>query len=392
MFSDAGVGRWTQYFVVASALSMVLLQTSRIAGATVYTRALIGLFGAVLPMIFGMAYLLFPSYAGRTLATPSAPKVHFAITYVGAGILVTDSVFGVSDWVLTLGVGLWSVGIAVFVATLAYTVVPAIAADPTIIVRSGDRPQRSTRLATAMIPVAVGYLLVGTVALVSTTQQVSTVVGSGLPTVVHYYGVGVAALLIFALGSRLLTGFFHVTPPHHISWVVLTSGGVGPALLAPNVWVDPWFTVGAVFLVVAMLGYGVLVGVVGFRTNRRRVGFVGIFLGAIAGIAGVSGASLMVTEILDTSAIQLHTTLVLDGFLLLTIIGYAYQFFPVTTGQFLGASRRSALATILFLAAGIGIDTVGTVSSVAPLTIFGSLLSFAGTGGYAYLLIRRFTS
>lgn len=391
MVTDAGVGRWTRYFAVASALSMVLLQVSRLLGATVYTRALIGLFGAVLPMIFGMAYLLLPSYAGRTLATPSAPVIHLVVAYVGTGILVVDSVFGIADWILALGVGFWSFGIVLFIATLTYTVGPALVSNSTVVTRSSDRPQRSTRLATAMIPVALGYLLVGTYTLVSTTYNLPAVFGGGLPAAIHYYGVGAAMLLIFALGIRLLTGFFHVAPPRYVSWVVLFTGGLGPALLVPNLWTDPWFTVGAAFLVVAMVGYGTLVAIVGYQTTRHRVGLTGIGLGAVAGVLGVSVAGLLTAGQLDTAVVPLHTTLVLDGFLLLTIIGYAYQFFPVTSGRFRGASRQTAVGTVLFLGAGIGIEVVGTVVSVDPIIVAGAILTLSGTSGYAYLLIRRFT-
>lgn len=369
---------------------MVLLQTSRLFGATVYTRAIIGLFGAVLPMIFGMAYLLLPSYAGQTLATPSAPGFHFVFAYVGAAILVVDTAVGVVDWILAVGVGLWCLSVLLFVGSLAYTVLPAIAADPTVISRTDGRPQRSTRLATALIPVAIGYLLVGTLALASTTTVLPAVVGYGLPTVVHYYGTGLATLLIFALGVRLLTGFFHVTPPRYVSWSVLVSGGLSPALLASNLWQSPWFEIGASLLVVAMAGYGVLVGFVVFHTTRYRTGLVGIGLGAVCGIGGVFAAILGLVGRLDVFPIHLHTTLVLDGFLLLTIIGYAYQFFPVTTGQFRGASRRTALATMLVLTVGVGIDILGSILSIAPLQSVGAGFGFVATSGYAYLLVRRF--
>lgn len=390
MVTDAGVGQWTRYFAVASALSMVLLQVSRLLGATVYTRALIGLLGAVLPMIFGMAYLLLPSYAGRTLAIPSVPVIHLVVAYVGTGILVVDSVFGVADSVLALGVGFWSFGVVLFIGTLTYTVGPTLVSNPTVVTRSSDRPQRSTRLGTAMIPVALGYLLVGTYTLVSTTYNLPAVFGVGLPAVVHYYGVGAATLLIFALGIRLLTGFFHVAPPRYVSWVVLITGGLGPALLVPNLWTDPWFTVGAAFLVIAIVGYGTLLAIVGYKTTRYRVGLTGIGLGAVSGVLGVSVAGLLAAGQVDTTVIPLHTTLVLDGFLLLTIIGYAYQFFPVTTGRFRGASSRTAVGTVLLLGAGIGFEVIGTVASVESVIVVGMALTLSGTSGYAYLLIGRF--
>jgi hypothetical protein len=369
---------------------MVSLQLGRLFGASVYTRAIIGIFGAVLPMIFGMAYLLLPSYAGQTLATPSVPGVHFVFAYVGVSVLVVDTAVGADDWLFTIGVGLWSLGVGLFVGSLAYTIFPAVVTDSVIVTRADGRPQRSTRVATTLIPVAIGYLLFGTLTLASSTTVLPVIVGYGLPTVVHYYGTGVATLLIFALGVRLLTGFFHVTPPRYVSWSVLGSGGLGPALLASNLWQSPWFEIGASLLVVAMAGYGVLVGFVVFHTTRYRIGLVGIGLGAVCGIGGVFAAILGLVGRLDVFPIHLHTTLVLDGFLLLTIIGYAYQFFPVTTGQFRGASRRTALATMLVLTGGVGIDILGSILSIAPLQSVGAGFGFVATSGYAYLLVRRF--
>jgi len=58
-----------------------------------------------------------------------------------------------------------------------------------------------------MIPVAVSYFLVGTVALLMTVAslRIGTVT---MAQVVHYYLTGFATLLIYALGTRLLTAFF----------------------------------------------------------------------------------------------------------------------------------------------------------------------------------------
>jgi hypothetical protein len=340
-------------------------------------------------MIFGMAYLLLPSYVGRTLATPSVPGFHFVFAYTGAIVIVIDSAFGVPHSLFAVGNGLWCLGVGLFVGSLAYTVLPVITTNPTVVTRTDGRPQRSTRLSTALIPLAIGYLVVGTFSLVATTVSPLAAFGGTVPTTVHYYGTGVATLLIFTLGVRLLTGFFHVTPPRYVSWPVLVGGGLGPAFLAPNLWVSPWFEIGASLLLVAMIGYGVLVGIVVVHTTRYRIGLVGIGLGAICGVGGILTATFFLIGGLDASIIPFHVTLVLDGFLLLTIIGYAYQFFPVTTGRFRGASRRTALATMLVLATGVGIDAVGTFLSIDLIRNAGIVLSLAGVGGYAYLLSRR---
>lgn len=381
--------RWTHYFAVASAVSMVVLQLWMLFGAPRRAAALVGLFGAVLPMVFGMAYLLIPSYVGRTLSTPRLPGVHFAVAYIGAGILVADALGELDSRVVALGGLLWSIGVAIFVGALLWTVVPAIAADPTIVRRSPDRPQRSTRVATALIPVVVGYLVVGTVVLLSTLTPLLNVAGASLPVVSHYYGAGFAALLIFVLGARLLTGFFHESPPRPLAWVVLLCGTVGPGVLALNFWRRPWFLVGAGLEVVAMVGYVGLVGIVAYRTDRRRIGLYGIGLGALSGAVGVAAATSAVVGITPADLVDVHVDLVLGGFFLLTIVGYAYQFFPVTNGQFPGATERSALATMLLLVFGVGLQVTSALTAAPWLHAAGSSLTVLGTIGYAYLMVRR---
>ncbi|WP_205254108.1 MULTISPECIES: hypothetical protein [Halostella] len=349
MAVSGGLSRWTRCFAVASALSMVALQAAFLGDPSLRTVAVVGLLGAALPMVFGMAYLLLPSYVGRTLSARRLPGVHFALAYAGVGLLAGDSVFELGGPVTAVGATLWSAGVGIFVWTLLRTVLPAIAADPEVVLRAGERPQRSTRLGTVAIPVAVGYLVVGTVALLSATPPFPDPIGATLPMVVHYYGTGFAALLIFALGTRLLTGFFHVTPPSALSRTVLCCGAVAPAVLSAAFWRPPWFLVGAGLELVAMAGYAALVAVVAYRTDRRRVGLYGIGLGALGGVAAVGVAAVGALGIETGLAVAVHVPLVLDGFLLLTILGYAYQFFPVTAGGFPGATERVALTTILAL-------------------------------------------
>lgn len=58
MAVSGGVSRWTQYFSVASALSIVLLQILFLFEVSYRVIAIIGLFASVIPMVFGMGYLL----------------------------------------------------------------------------------------------------------------------------------------------------------------------------------------------------------------------------------------------------------------------------------------------------------------------------------------------
>ncbi|MFB6195204.1 MAG: hypothetical protein ABEI80_03470 [Haloplanus sp.] len=371
---------------------MVALQIAFLSDASYRVVAIVGLFGAVLPMVFGMAYLLLPSYVGRTLSTPRLPGVHFLVAYAGTGLLAGHELFELGRPVLLGGTLLWSVGVGLFVAALLLTVVPAIGATSDGVVPSRTRSGGSTRLAMAAIPLAVGYLLVGTIALLSTLLGAGTPLAAPFPTVVHLYATGFVALLIFALGIRLVTGFFHVTPPTLLSWLVLLSGGVAPGVLSVNFWRPPWFAVGAGGELVAMMGYAALVAIVTYRTDRRRVGLYGIGFGALGGVGAVSVAFAAISGRIGALDIATHVTVALDGFLIPTIIGYAYQFFPVTNGRFRGATDRTALATIVLLGAGTVIGALGVAADSYWLRSGGFGLALIGAGGYAYLMSRKLLS
>ncbi|WP_226023877.1 hypothetical protein [Halomicrobium salinisoli] len=389
MVAAGAVGRWTRYFAAASAVGTVALQVALLADASVRAVAAVGLFGAVLPMVFGMAYLLVPSYVGRTLSAGWLPGVHFVAACVGAVILASDALVGLDGPITAFGGVVWSVGIAVFVGTLLWTVAPALRAESRLNPGTVGQSSSATGLATAAIPVAVGYLLAGTAALLSTVTPLPALFGTGLPTVVHYYGVGFATLLVFALGARLLAGFFRVAPPGWLARAVLLSGVVAPGLLAPTLWRPPWFHVGAVLEAVAVLGYLALVGVVAVRTDRRRVGLYGVALGAAGGAVAVAVGLVLALGVDVGRPVAVHAALALDAFLLTTIVGYAYQFFPVTSGQFAGATRRCALATILLLAGGAGVYALGAALSLGSAEAVGATLALLGAVGYAYLLVHR---
>jgi hypothetical protein len=368
---------------------MVVLQVMFLLEASVRVLAVIGLFGAILPMVFGMGYLLLPSYFGQTLSTPRLPGIHLVITYVAVWFLYRGVRFGIGSTYLLVGVILWGIGVAIFLGVLLWTVLPTIAVNPQLLWYSGNRPQRSTRLTIFVLPIALGYLAIGTIGLLSTVLQVPDLFEMSVPTVVHLYGAGFVALLIFALGIRLVTGFFHVTPPASLSWLVLLCGAVAPGVLATNFWHPPWFVVGASLELLAMAGYAALIALVGYRTDRRRIGLYGIGIGALGGPAAVGVAIAGVAGFFEFPFVALHVPIILNGFLIPTIVGYSYQFYPVTNGQFRGATPRTALTVILSIGVGTGIQSFGILSAVQPIQTFGVILTLTGTAGYAYLLSRR---
>lgn len=384
------LSRWTRYFTVASAASLALSQAIAVLGGTRPVVVTMAVFGFVCPMIFGMAYLLLPSYVGRTLVDQRLPAVHFALAYVGAGALVAGR--GLDRVALTRGgVALWSLGVAVFVGALAWTVVPAVMNRPEVVLRSDQTPQRSTRLATAMITVAIGYLVVGTGALVGWTGIGPTLIFA-FPAVVHYYAAGLGALLIFALGARLVPGFFHVTPPRAGTWVALVPGAIAPGLLGTFLWDGVAFRVGAALQAVAMVGYAGVIGYVFYRSDWQRVGLVGVVLGAVAGVVAV-GINLPATfGYVRPGQIRAHAATVITGFFALTIVGYAVQFFAVTSGSFRGASDRGVGVVFATLAGGTFVRAGGLLAGVDPVSRTGAGLALCGAVGYTYLVGRRFAS
>ncbi|WP_226042943.1 hypothetical protein [Natrinema sp. DC36] len=384
-----GISRWTHAFAVASALGMVGLQTTYLLDWSIRAIGLFGLLGAVLPMTFGMAYLLLPAYVGTTLATPRLPGVHLVVSYAGAAVLVAGQLTTLPRPLVTVGATLWSLGVACFLAALGATIVPVLRADPSVVIRGRDHPQRSTRVATAVVPLAILYLAVGTIVLLTRMTSVQVVPGTTIPGIVHFYAVGFAALLIISLGARLLVGFFHVVPPRPLTWGALGGGVVAPDLIAGSLWTRPLFQMGAGVLAFGMLCYLGMIAIVAVRTDRRRIGLVGVLAGAFAGAGGVLVAATVVIDGGAAWLIEAYVPLVLDGFLLLTIIGYAYEFFPIGTGQFTGASERVGLATIGILGFGVVLRAVGPLLGAPVVGDVGATLGILGTSVFAYVLTRR---
>lgn len=389
MTDTAGLRRWTRRFAIVSGGSFVAYLLTLLVDGGRRPAVLFGLYGFVLPMIFGMGYLLLPPYVGRTLVDARLAGVHFVLASLGVGLLVVGWLRDGVGTLFTVGAICWALGVATFVGSLLATVGPVLAADPAAAFRFGDRPQRSTRLATAMLPVAIGYLLVGTVALLATTPVLEA--GSVAPAQgSHYYAVGFGALLVFALGARLLIGFYHVTPPRALVRTTLLSGALAPIGLGTFLRREPWFSLGAIAAGIAMTGYLILVAFVAIETDRSRVELAGILCGALAGAVAVAVAASLAFDAGLPRAVTLHWTFVLGGFFPLTIVGYAFQFFPVTSGRFPGATARGVAATIGLLTAGVSAQGLGIGWRLGSVRTVGIALSLLGAFGYLYLLGGRF--
>lgn len=188
-----------------------------------------------------------------------------------------------------------------------------------------------------------------------------------------------------------MLGFYRASPPNPLRWLVLITGAVAPLFLGVTLWVNPLFRVGAAIESIAMVGYALVVCITGYRTERRRCGYLGIALGAVAGVVAVAVAAPVAfgTAWVDRWA-AFHRTAVLWGFFPLTIVGYAFLFFPVTGGRVPSSSRRVARATIVLLAVGLLIRLFGITGHMDVLHLVGATISSAGAILYCYLIVRRF--
>lgn len=339
-------------------------------------------------MIFGMAYLLVPSFVGRTLVHQRVPAIHFGLAYAGTGAIVVEWWLVSDDAVLMIGVALWSLGVIIFMGELLWTTLPTIFARLELF-ESEDDLQQSARLWMLMIPVAIGYLLVGTLALLGRADVIPTVFLSAFPSIIHYYGAGFGGLLIFSLGTRLIPGFFNTSLPKWGTSLVLISGGLGPTLLGTHFWMGNWFEIGALLEAMAMTGYAILVALVYWQSDRPRIGFYGILLGAIAGAGAVGLGVAWIAVGGSPGMLTAHATLIVTGFFGLTIIGYVYQFFPVTSGQFMGASQRTAVISIGAIGIGVFLQAIGQFSAETQLARTGALFAFSGAIIFWYLVVRR---
>jgi hypothetical protein len=388
----ATVSRWARRFVLASVVFLLGWQAGAVLGVPRRAEVTVAVYGFVLPMVFGKAYSLVPTYFDRELAVPRAPAVQFPLVVLGAGGLVGASLGLGPDWVGAVGAVSWGLGVSVFLGAILWTVRGNLTGRDTATGGPNAHREPVDRLANRFVPVALGYLAAGSYETVAMHTALTPLLGGSPPRVTHLLAAGTAALLVFALGFRLLPRFTTARPPRPLVAVVLPAGAVGPALLATHLGTGLWFQVGALLEAVAMVGFAATVGVLVVRSSRRRVGFYGVLAGAASGVVAVGLGVWFAVAHASPALVAAHLHLNLLGFLGLTIVGVAYQFYPPAVGALPGASDRAALGSIGGLTTGLGLQVVGLVTGVALVTTVGSALSLGGALLYAYLLVAVFAA
>lgn len=383
------VSRWSRFFVTAGVVAFVLWQVALLAGLPRRVGVVLGLYGFVLHIVFGKAYSLVPTYFDRTLRFSCAPVIHFPLTVTGTVCLALAAVPGSHVLLAPVGGVLWTIGVAVFLGTIGSTIYDNPIGRETATGEANADRQDVDRIANLFVPVALSYLAVGTYGTLALSTSLPVLVDGYPPRITHLLAAGMAALLVFAVGFRLLPRFLVATPPRPLVVLVLGAGAVGPALLAVSLPSGPWFRVGAVVEAIAMVGFAIAYVTLFVRSDRSRVGFYGVFAGVFAGIAGVVLGLWFAIDGTADALVVAHLRLNVAGFLGLTIIGVTYQFYPPAVGTVPGIGDRTALASIGFVAGGLALEVVGLLTGTG-LAVIGRLSVCLGAFLFAGVVIALF--
>jgi len=396
----ATVSRWSRRYVLVSVLAFVCWQVGILLELPRGTEVALGVFGFVLHMIFGKAYALVPSYFDSDLAFTWAPTVQFPLVVSGTAGLTVVSLGGGPAWLPTASAVLWCLGVAVFVGTLVGTVGGALLRGET---GTGDhnadrRPV--DRLANVFVPVALLYLLVGSYETAALHGPVPPLFG-GIPAQSsHLLAAGTAALLVFALGFRLLPRFLVVHPSLWAPRIVLPAAATGPVLIVTGLGsdgvagLDPgqFLAAGALLEALAVSVFAVVYLHMFFRSDRRRIAFYGVAAGVCCGVAGVILGLGFAFHSVTFPLTTLHLRFNVLGFLGLTIVGLAYQFYPPSVGRFVGSSDRTALVSVAAITLGLTLHAGAVLAGASPLETVGSALTLGGSILYAYLVGSAFVT
>ncbi|MDY7082345.1 MAG: hypothetical protein SXQ77_08075, partial [Halobacteria archaeon] len=327
------IDRWSRRFVATSAVFLVAWQVSAVMELSSQTRITLALLGFVLHIVFGKAYTLIPSYFSCELSFESAPAVHLPLSVSGTLLLAYES----SNLpTRPAGAVLWFTGVVVFSSTLVWTLRDNITGRETGTSDANQHRKKVDRYANLFMPFALVYLVAGSYELVAMNTVLPTVFDGYFPRAAHLLAAGTAALLVFSIGFRLLPHFLVTTPPRYSVLAVLPAGAVAPALLATFLNDGTGFIAGALLEATAVVGFALVYLAMYLKSERRRVGFYSILAGVSSGVIAVAFGLYFAFAGLRGNLAVAHARLNLLGFLGLTIMGVAYQFYPPRVGSFRG--------------------------------------------------------
>lgn len=383
--SAATVSRGARFFVVASLVWLVCWQAAVVLGAGRRVVVFLGLYGFVLHMVFGKAYALVPSYFDRPLAFPKAPLVQLPLAAGGTAAMALDAAGFADLW--RVGASAWALGCGVFVGTLLWSIRDNPLGRETGTTDAKAQYRATDRLANGFVPVVFGYLLAGAALPIVAFLGIPTPLPAVGPPVTHLLAVGTAALLVFALGFRLLPRFLTVAPRTGLAAVVLPAGAVGPILLAADFGGGTTFLLGGTLQAVALIGFAVAYADVFYRSDRRRLG-LNTFLLAVAFGVGVAGLGLtMALTGIDPAIADAHARVGLLGFLGLAIVGVSYQFYPPAVAAVSALDDRTATAAVGSLTVGVLLEAGGLLGGSGALVELGRWLALLGAVLHALVVL-----
>ncbi|MFB6083303.1 MAG: hypothetical protein ABEJ94_03550 [Halorientalis sp.] len=387
--ASATVSTWTRRFVAAGAVWLAAWSLAALVALPRRTEVTLALLGFVFHTLFGKAYALVPSYFDRELAFPRAPTVQLPLSILGTAGLAAAGLPRVPGFVGPVGAVLWAAGVAVFLGTLAWTVRDNLTGTET---GTGDHDaDRRTvdRMANAAMPVAFLYLAAGTATLVA-ARFLQSVPFAYAPRRTHLFAAGCAVLLVFAVGFRLLPRFFVADPPEPLVATALPLGAGAPAVIALTLPAGPIFRLGAALEAIAVVAFALAVLGLIVRSDRERVGRYGVAAGALFAVTVVALGVSFALAGLDHALVVTHYRFALVGFLGLTIVGVATQFYPPAVGEFPVDGDRLALGVMAALASGLVVDAAGRIAGQPAVATGGRGLAALGAIGYAWLLLGVF--
>ncbi|WP_135822797.1 hypothetical protein [Halostella litorea] len=390
----ATASRGSRRFVAVGVVALVVWQAAVLAGVPRRTSVALGAFGFVLHVVFGKAYALLPSYFDRRLAAPRAPAVHLPLSVGGVAGLALAPLDGVPRAAAAVGAGAWALGVAVFVGVVAATVRDNPTGGETGTGKANAHRRPVDRAANAVLPVAVAYLAAGAygVAAAAGVAPVPAAVPAfGLaPAASHLLVAGGAALVLFAVGFRLLPRLLGASPPRPLVAVVLPAGALGPGLVAAGVAGAGTLHAGAALLAAAVVGFAAAVVVLAARADRRRVGVGAVVTGPGFGVLGVTLGAGFAFGFADATLVPAHLRANVLGFLGLTIVGVTYHFYPPAVGSLPGVGERPARAAAAALAGGLLVEIGGLWSTWPAAVAAGRAVGLAGALAYAWVVLGLF--
>ncbi len=384
--SSPTIARWSRRFVGVGVLSLVLWALGLLVEVPARTEVVLALYGFVLHVVFGKAYTLVPSYFDRTLVQPRLAGVHWTSTVTGTACLALAPFEAAPASLDVLGGVLWCAGVLIFIGGLVWSIRDNLTGAATGTSGVNAPRQRIDRVSNAFVPVALVYLLFGSIETLASTGAVPSVFDGYPPRATHLLAAGTATLLVFAIGFRLLPRFLRAYPPSGLVYVVLPTGAVAPIALALTLPAGGGFQIAAALQGVAIVGYAIVIGVLFGRSPARRVALYGVGLGAVAGVVAVGIGVWMAIAGVDPTFAVAHRRLTLVGFLGLTIVGVSLQFYPPNVGVWPGCTDRTAALAMAALAGGLGLHAAGLIAQTGALSTGGAVLVAAGVSGYAYLI------